>query len=304
MTWIRSLTILAIAFVGVTVATLGIATLVVPRPTALGDTEPGASAAPGTSGGTGGPAQPAPSSAIPGLGGALAVTGDLEGTFYLTRDSQEETYALLGSDGRMTLDGAPPEVTQISYEGWEFFPDPGQCEVAPADNEGRIGIGFAELVCTDLEEIRDKGTVSISGTIGLPLDRIMGRQTPLTGGTATIGPETWTFEFGYLATWEQPAIGGQTGYNMELADIATSASLLFTYDHVTHELAVAAVQRGGEIADIDPAACGIRREEIGAPNPRALTVELTITCSEVEVPGLGPVAIEATVIVDELAYPF
>ncbi|HEX2767384.1 MAG TPA: hypothetical protein VHR55_12210 [Candidatus Limnocylindria bacterium] len=301
MTWIRSLTILAIAFVGVTVVTLGIATLVVPRPAALGDTEPGASAAPASSGG---PARPAPTSAIPGLGGALAVTGDLEGTFYLTRDSQEDAYALLGSDGRITLEGAPPEVTQISYSGWEFFPDSGQCEITAVDNAGRIGIGFAELACTDLEEIRDKGTVSIAGTIGLPLDRIVGRQTPPTGGTATVGPEEWTFEFGYLATWQQPAIGGQTGSNMELVDAATSASLLFSYDHVTHDLAVAAVQRGGEIAEVDPAACGIVREEIGAPNPRALTVELTITCTEVEVPGLGPVPIDVSVIVDELAYPF
>jgi hypothetical protein len=231
------------------------------------------------------------------------VTGDREGTLRLTRDSTQGTYALVGDDGRIAFEGQPVEVTQISYDGWEFFPEPGECTVSTGNLEGAIGIGFAELSCTDLADIRDNGVISISGTVGLPIDRLVPRELPFTGGTARVGPETWTFEFAYLATWQQPIIAGVTGANMELMDVATQASLRFSYDIATHETSLSAVQRGGEEADVPEGACGLVRTELGKPNPRATTVELTITCPEVEVPGLGSVSIESTVIVDELEWP-
>jgi hypothetical protein len=43
---------------------------------------------------------------------------------------------------------------------------------------------------------------------------------------------------------------------------------------------------------------------LGKPNPRDIAVELLISCPGVDVPGLGTVPIEATVVVDELGYPF
>lgn len=302
--WIRSLTVLAMTGVGVVVLTLGLATVIVPRPAVSSEPEDAAASAdPGESSGTGLPVEPEPSGGIPGLGGVVTVSGDREGTFRLSREVQEGTYALVGSDGRMSFEGAPPEVTQISFDGWEFFPDPGQCVVTPQNLDNAIGIGFADLVCTDLVEIRDKGTVSLDGTLGLPVDRLAERELPATGGTATVGPETWTFESGMLVTWQQPIISGQQEYNMGLEDETTASRLLFTYDHVTHETTLAAVDRNGTVVDIPEGGCLITREVLGKPNPRATTTRLTFTCPEVEVPELGLVPIEGTVVTDELEFP-
>jgi hypothetical protein len=303
--WLRSLTVIAITFVGVIVVTLGLATLIVPRPVASSDPGgPNASAEPGESPNTGAH-EPEPSDGIPGVGGSLAFSGDREGTLVLTRDSLEGTYGLLGSDGRMTLEGAPGEVTQISFDGWEFFPEPDQCTVTADEPNTQLGLASAQVTCTDLVEIRDKGTVSIAGTINLPADRAGPRALPATGGTATVGDETWTFEQAFLTTWNPSIyVMGAGEFSMELVDAATMARLLFSYDADAHLLALAAIERDGELVEVPDGACTVNREMLGKPNPRDIAVALVISCPGVEVPGLGSVPIEASVTADELGYPF
>ena len=302
---LRSITVIAITFVGVIVVTLGLATLIVPRAPVTAD--PGGPVASDDAEETQntGAHEPEPSDGMPRVGGSLAFTGDREGTLRLTRDSLEGTYGLLGSDGRMTLTGTPAEITQISFDGWEFFPDPGQCTVTAADPDAQLGLASAEVVCTDLAEIRDKGVVSVSGSINLPADRAAPRALPATGGTATVGSETWTFDQGFLVTWNPSIyVMGAGEFNMELVDVATGARLLFRHDADAQRTTLAAVERGGELVQIDDGACRIEREMLGKPNPRDIAVELVVTCSLVEVPGLGTVPIQATVTVDELGYPF
>jgi hypothetical protein len=303
--WLRSVVVLAITFVGVMVVTLGLATILVARPVASSD--PGEPAPSGTAGESPnlGAHEPEPSEGIPHVGGALAFSGDREGTLELTRDSLEGTYGLVGSDGRMTLEGLPPEIAQVSYDGWEFFPDAGQCTVTAGDADPQLGLAMAEVTCTDLVEIRDKGTVGIAGSINLPADRAGPRALPQTGGTATVGDETWTFEQAFLATWNPSIfVMGAGEFSMELVDAATSARMLFSYDADSHHLALAAVERDGELVEVADGACRIEREMLGKPNPRDIAVELLISCPGVDVPGLGTVPIEATVVVDELGYPF
>jgi hypothetical protein len=304
--WIRSLTVLAMTGVGVVVLTLGLATLIVPRPAALAD--PGQATPSGSSGATPTPGahEPEPSDGIPHVGGRLAFSGDRDGTLALTRDSLEGTYGLIGSDGRMTLgQGQPPEVTQISFDGWEFFPDSGQCTLTPGEPDAQLGLATAEISCTGLVEIRDKGTVSVEGTINLPADRAAPRTLPQTGGTASVGGETWTFEQAFLTTWNPSIyVTGAGEFSMELVDPETLDRLLFSYDADAHLLGLAAVEREGELIEVPPGACTIARDLLGKPNPRDLAVELVITCPRVDVPGLGSVPVEATVVVDELGYPF
>lgn len=298
MDWLRSITVLGIAFVAVVATTLGLAGWLVPQratATASDAASPGASRV---------AAQPTPpNDGIPGLGGVLTVSGDHSGFLVLSRESQESQYALVGGDGRVTFEGAPVIVTQLSYDGWEFFPEPDECSVTPGDLDDVIGIGFAELVCTDLAEIRDKGVVSFAGTIGLPVDRLAGRTLPLTGGTLSVGAETWTFDFAYLVLWQQPMIGGDVGANMELFDEPLGSSLLFAWDVETHRISLVAATRNGERADAPQGACTFERTELGKPNPGATTVELTIDCPAVEVPSVGVVPISGTVVVDELEIP-
>lgn len=296
---LRSVTLLGLGFVGVVAGTLGLAALLVPAPAA--SSQDGGARSPGASGAA---VLPPPSSGIPGLGGTLAVTGDREGTFVLTRESVEGNYALVGSEGRIAFAGQPVEVTQLSYDGLDFFPDPGDCTITTGNLDDAIGIGFAELSCVDLADIRETGVITIEGTLGLPVDRLADRELPFTGGSIAVGDETWAFEFAYLFLWQQPVISGFTNANMELADEAQGTSLYFFYDIQTHRTTVSGALRDGETIEFPDGACGLQREELGRPNPRTITVELTIECPSVEVPGLGAVPIIGTVVVDELEYPF
>ena len=240
---------------------------------------------------------------IPGLGGALAVSGDREGTFELSGDSAGDRYALVGDRGRIVFDGRPPMVTQISYDGLEFFPEPDECTLTPGNNSNRIGIGFAELRCMELADIRDNGTITISGELGLPLDMVAETHLPESGGSLAVGDETWAFAEATLIGYERPAIAGRTRFSMELEDAERAASLNFTYDIASRGLALANVVRDGGAIDVPGESCDLSVEEIGRPSPRTTVIELTVRCAQVEVPGMGSVAIDGTLIVDRVELP-
>lgn len=299
--WVRSLAVLGSAFGGVVVVTLGLAGLLAP----------GAAAPPGAVGGgavvgSDGavPSPPAIQPGIPGLGGEVTVTGDREGTFRLVREVHQGSYALEGGGGRVTFRGAPVEVVQVSYDGLEFFPDPGQCTMTTGNLENAIGIGFADLRCQNIVDVRGNGKVSLAGEIGLPVDLLVGRQLPTTGGSVTVGDETWEFTEAILVTWQQPVIGGVSEYSLRLEDLGGPPRVLnFNYDIESHALDLANVSVGNSDADVPGGACAFDRTELGHHNPRTLVVELTISCPSVEVPGVGAVAINGSVVVDELQWP-
>lgn len=300
--WLRSLALLAMAFTAVVVLTLALSGVIVPERPAAAQGEPGASETPGV----GGPVDvPQPTfGGIPGLGGTLTASGDYEGTISLTRDSVQESYALEGDGARIVFGGgSPATIDQVSFDGWQFFPDDGQCTLTPGNLDNAIGIGFAELSCIGLEEIRDKGTVDLAGEIGMPVDLLAERTLPDAGGTLIVGDETWTIGWSFLATWQQPAIAGVSDYNMELEDLELGTALNFYYGIETHAITPATVVRDGDEADVPADACQLGREELGKHNPRTSVIELTISCPAVDVPGLGMVPIEGTVVVDELQFP-
>jgi hypothetical protein len=117
--WFRSITALGAAFASVVVVTLALAMLivsapaVVPQPSDAVGPLPAASA-PGDPGVAG----------IPGLGGELTVTGDLEGTFVFNRPADGPGYGLSSGDGRIFFDGSPLAVVQMNLDGLSFFPSP------------------------------------------------------------------------------------------------------------------------------------------------------------------------------------
>jgi hypothetical protein len=298
--WVRSLTVLGAGFGGIVVVTLGLAGLLAPEgATAVGPTGSGAPLGSGA-------AAPSPPvlTGIPGLGGEITVTGDREGTLRLTQEVRQGGYALEGGGDRITFRGEPVQVAQVSYDGLEFFPDPEQCSITTGNLGNAIGIGFADLRCDDLVDVRGNGTVSLAGEIGLPVDLLVGRQLPPTGGSATVGEETWEFEEATLVTWQQPAIAGVSEYSLSLEDLGgPPRELNFSYDFENHVLNLANVRVGNTDADVPEGACSFDRTELGHHNPRTLVVELTISCPSVEVPSLGVVAISGSVVVDELQWP-
>jgi hypothetical protein len=294
--WLRSLSVLATSFGGVVIVTLGLAGIFVPDGVASGP--PGASR-PAT-------AETAPPEVggIPGLGGTITVTGDREGSFRLTRGLNRDSYALEGGGGRITFEGTPPQVSQVSYDGLELFPDPGQCEITTGNLDGALGIGFAELRCDDLVDIRGNGTVSLSGEIGLPLDRLKARTLPPSGGSLAVGDETWEFEEAILTTWQMPAIAGVSEHNLTLTQLGGPPQVLgFIYDFETHRLGLATVAVGNQEQDVAEGACSFDRTELGRHNPQTIVIELSIDCPSVDVPGMGSVPISGVIVVDELQWP-
>jgi len=291
---LRSLAVLGGAVGGVAAVTLGLAWLLAPGST---ETARESSSAVPT-----GEAVAEPGG-IPGLGGALAVSGDRQGTFQLTRGRDGDRYSLLGNRGQIVFEGRPSQITQISLDGLEFFPDPDDCTLTPANNSNRIGIGFADLRCEGLADIRDNGTITLSGELGLPLDLVADSGLPESGGSLTVGDETWVFGDADLIGYQRPAIAGSTAYNMELEDEAHAAAVNFSYDYVSRRLTLANLVRGGEENDVPADACELLVEELGVPNPRTTVIELTISCVDVEVPGLGRVSISGTVVVDRIEFP-
>lgn len=299
--WLRSLALLAMAFAAVVVVTLALSGVIVPDRPATSGADPDGAEAP--TGGSVPTPPPTSGGGIPGLGGTLTASGDYEGTIRLTGESVGESYALEGGDARIVFGGgSPATIDQISFEGWQFFPEEEQCTIIPGNLDTAIGIGFADLSCIGLVEIRDKGTVYLAGEIGMPVDLLAERTLPDAGGTLTVGDETWTIGWSYLATWQQPAIAGVSDYNMELA-VDPETALNFYYDIETHEITPATVVRDGDEADVPADACQVGREELGKHNPRTTVIEVTVECPAVEVPGLGAVPISGTVVVDELQFP-
>jgi hypothetical protein len=244
-----------------------------------------------------------PVAGIPGLGGELTVTGDLEGTFVFNRPTDGPGYGLSSGNGRIFFDGSPLAVVQMNLDGLSFFPEPGACAITPGNLTNAIGIGRAELICDELSDIRGNGEIAVSGSIGLPLDLLATRELPLPGGTVTVGAETWTFDDATLEAWQMPLIGGTRSYNLELVDETTGAALDVTFDVETRALTLVNVVRDGADATLGGDGCALESHELGQLNPRTTVIELSIDCVAVEEPGLGAVPIRGKLIVERLDWP-
>jgi hypothetical protein len=298
--WFRSLTALGMAFAAVVVTTLGLAAFIVPdwavSSQATDETAPDPAAT---------LPEPEVGGGIPGLGGTLTVTRDRQGTFRLSRGEETGSgYGLVGDDARVTFAGDPLTVTQMNIDGWSFYPEPDECTVRTGKLDDAVGIGTVELRCGGVADVRGNGVISLTGTIGLPIDLLVARELPPSGGRVEVGDETWEFNDAMLRAWPMPIIGGdpESRYHMRL--FARRASVLnFFYDAETHALTLASVERVGEAVDVSDDACDLRTQELGTLSPRTTVIELTIQCLEVDVPGLGPVSISGTLIVDRLEFP-
>jgi hypothetical protein len=298
--WMRSLIVLGVAFAGALVVTIGLANVIVPGQ---------ADAPPAADGGSGDGATPAPSLApITGVGGHLTVTGDLDGTLTVTSESNDGRYTLEGSDARIVFEGSPPVVVQVSWEGLEFFPEPEDCTITPGELNDQTGIGYAEVACEGLTDLRGGGTVDVAGTIGLALNMVGESDLPEMGGSVSVGEETWEFEEAFLFLFPVNFGPGTQDYNMILTD-AELGVIRFRYDVQTHRLALIEVGRGptpdarpfeGEVAAVPAGACNLGTNELGRQSPDTAVVELSISCPATEVPELGTVPITGTLIVQQL----
>lgn len=292
--WFRSVTVLAVAFVGAVVVTIGLANVIVP-----GEAAEPQGAVGGDDGATTATPTPPP---ITGIGGNLAVTGDREGTLTVTRESNDGNYSLVGDRARIVFEGSrPPVVSQVSWEGLEFFPEPDACTITAGELDDEIGVGYAEIRCEDMADVRGGETISVAGTVGLALTTVGESDLPQMGGSVNVGEETWDFEEAFLFGFPVNQGAGTEDYNMILTD-PRQGSLRFRYDVQTHRLTLVNVERAGEASELSAGACSLGTNELGRLSPGAAIVELTIDCPAADVPGLGVVTIRGTPIVQQVDF--
>jgi hypothetical protein len=297
--WMRSLAVLGASFAGVVVLTFGLAMVIVPNP--VGSSEPPESAA------SGAPATPAPVGdidAIPtGIGGTLVLTGDRQASVTLSREATDGQYGVVGDDGRIFLGGDPLTVVQMNLDGLSFFPEPDDCTITPGRLNPQIGVAGAHVRCEDVADIRDNGVVTVDGVLGIAADMLgMRGDLPESGGTVALGDETLEIRDAWLYAFPLSVIDGPDQTNMGLVDGRTE--LYFTYDVQTHAIALANIERGDVPTDVPADACSIVTRELGMVNPRTTVLDMTLTCPAVELPDVGVVPIEGSLIVERIDVSF
>jgi hypothetical protein len=290
--WMRSLATLAIAFTAVVAAILVLAEVVV---TGSGSSGESPSATP-VAGQLGPPTQ---------IGGVLTVNGDVQGSFVLDRESIEDGYALVGDDGRIAIAaGSPPSVVRVSYDGWEFYLDPGECELTVGERQVATGVAALGVRCTNVKEIRDKGTVTMEGTLGVAAN-VLGLRgnLPGTGGRIRVGDELLTIPAATLYAGPARVVNGIPGrYAGELHDEGGIVSLSFEYDVVTDALGLTELRYREGTVSVLADTCSVVLRNIGRLSPHAEVAELTLDCATIEIPRVGPVQVAGTIVVDVL-YP-
>ena len=288
--WFRSLSVLGIAFVGVVGLTFGLAALIVPG--AAGSAQAPDAPSPGASADV-----PAPGDGpVTVVGGTLAVSGDREGALVLDREATDQGYALAGELGRIFFGGDPLAIERISYDGLEFYVDPGDCTLTPGERHDPSGVAGATILCEDMDDIRDGGVVSMEGMVGVSAD-ILGLRgdLPPSGGTIDIGDRALEFSFAVLT------LGSPGGFQPAGGSLFTDefrTLLHFDYDFQTHALTLETVEIDGVQTQIEPGSCSLSYAAIGRLNPRTNTSEVTIECPAVEMASGETVRIGGTIIAD------
>lgn len=286
--WLRSITLLGMAFAAVVVVTLGLAGAIVPAagdavPTADASVDPDAAA------------NPPPAQARQGVvGGTLVVTGDREGSLVVNRELTQDRYGLAGDDGRIVFEGSDPvTVGQVQYDGLDFFIDPEECTVTPGERHDPTGVALAEIRCAAITDVRDTATIGLEGTVGMAADLFGLRgDLPDTGGTIQLGGETLTI--GVTRLELAPFAGASVG---QLATEDHGAAVSLTYDPFSHGLSVADVVYDGDVTRVE-GGCSVSEREIGRLNPHTRVSELRVECAGIEIPSLGTVPLTGTVVAE------
>ena len=294
--WLRSVSVLGLAFGGVTIITLGIASFVVPGAAGTGEvvSTPSAGATPAPPNQGGGP--------VTAVGGSLTVTGDREATFVVDREATDnQGYSLAGEQGTIFFTGNPLVVDRISYDGLEFYVDEGDCTLTPGERHDPTGVAGAQIRCEEIADIRDGGTISIEGTVGVSADLLgMRGDMPPTGGILQVGDREIEFPFVVLFLGAPTQFAPSGGF-LVTDDGRTIVQI--EYDYQTHGLELAGIEFDGVPTEIPSGACSLSTETIGRLNPRTTTADLTIECEPVELASGETARISGTLIADLVEPP-
>lgn len=235
------------------------------------------------------------------IGGQLEVSGAREATITLDQVANGPSFGLRNSKTRIFFQGGPLTVSQFEYDGLSFFPDPEECQFADGEHNEDTGLAAAQVSCPELTDIRGNGTLTVEGVVVLPADLVLALEIPETGGVLTVGNEQWEAVQPMLMLGGLGSISvGDSGNGLWLGDFEHTKGVFLEHDEDSGTLSLSSMIHDGEIHEIASASCTIDGQELMVLNPEARLIELTIFCEAVEVPGLGTVLIEGTVIYDEI----
>lgn len=234
------------------------------------------------------------------VGGQLEVTGAAEGTITLERTAHGPTYGLENSDMKVFFESDPLTISQMSYDGLAFFPEPEDCEFTEGEHNEDSGLVGVEVSCAELVDIRGNGTITMEGVLALPADLVIEVDTPDTGGTITVGDEKWEVVDPLL--FVGPRFRGDELTEIEFNVFTSNAQkgLNLIYNDDSGQMALTAVHFDERPQPVDGSGCTLMDETVMVLNPQAEFHELTIECEDVEVPDLGTVSIEGTVVYEKI----
>lgn len=297
--WLRSVSVLAMAFVGVVVMTLGLSIWILPNGSAVAQGgDPSASAEPSDD------TPSVPTGPPTTEGGSLVVTGERPGTLALDRVNEDGGYAIVGDKGKVIFGGDPVEVTQVTFDGLDFYTDPGDCTLTPGEHNADAGVAWVDLECDEMRDIRDNATISVAGRVAVAASMVgLTADLPSAGGTLSFGETSLTAEWATFAMTVRPSRAGvDDDTAMSIGSMDPFWNLEFSWNADTDRLSLFQVNYGTGRAQAEPDACTIDRRVIGRHSPRHSMVEMTITCPSVDVPELGVVPISGTVIVSQVVF--
>lgn len=236
------------------------------------------------------------------IGGEIEITGAREGSVTLTEDFSSDGFGLSDSRTKMFLEGNPTQITQMSYDGLAFFPEPEECEFTPGAQNEEVAIVTVQISCPQLTDIRDNGSIAVEGFLALPVIVALDLDIPDLGGTVTVGDESWDIPGGmHFGNYTSP--DGETRTGLNLLDEDFSKSVFMAHNPDSGEYTVSEVNYQGASTEVAPDQCTTEAEELAAVSPTQSYWQVTFTCDVVQVAGLGEVPVEGTVVFEQISAP-
>jgi hypothetical protein len=235
------------------------------------------------------------------VGGQLELSGAKEGTVVVDQNVNGPSYGLGNSKTRIFFEGSPLSVSQMSHDGLTFFPEPEDCEFTTGVQNEETGITAVKMSCPELVDIRGNGTLTVEGYLALPASLVLAEEIPDTGGVLTVGKEEWGVTLPMLM------IVGFGGFSIEgsenglwLGDSEYVRGVFLEHNADLDTLTPHSVIYDGRIHEIADGACITQEEVVMILSPEAEMRALTLSCQDVEIPGMGAVGIEGTVVYDRV----
>jgi len=274
----KGLLMLAAAAGAIVLGVLGLAALTIPDHPTFSESLAGASASPSADGSL---------DFVPtAIGGELIISGARAGTLSLEDAVLGASFGLGNSQGRIFFEPNPLQVTQMSFDGLELFPEPDDCVFTTGERNEERGLVAVRIECAELTDIRDNGTITLEGYLALPVYLMAEFDVPEPGGEILVGTETWEID--------EPVLYADHNGDSGLSLFASVGFMQFGY--ADDELQALALAYGQEFVTLSPDDCDVITGDPIVAGPGTEFIEMDFTCPGIDIPGLGTVPIEGHVV--------